>query len=142
MSRGHRVFFDTNVLVYRFDADNDKKRNVVGKLIEKHYSAESGVISTQVIQEFINVCTSKFKPSYSSEQIDKIIDDLLEPLCQQVPNTTYYKKALRLYEDCSISFYDSLILQAALDTGCQTLYTEDLQHGQKFGKLTVINPFL
>jgi len=55
---------------------------------------------------------------------------------------SYYSKALEISERCGFSLYDSLILTASLETKCETLYTEDLQHGQKIHGLTIMNPFL
>lgn len=135
------VFFDTNVLIYRFDTRNDKKQIMADGLIQKHFANKTGIISTQVAQEFINVCLRKFSPAYSIKQVNVVIGELLEPMCQHTPDFLYYKKALKLYEESSISFYDALIVQAAIDTDCQILYSEDLQDGRKFGNLTIKNPF-
>lgn len=138
----NRVFFDTNVVVYRFDAENNNKSKVAERILRQHFNNKTGVVSTQVIQEFLNVSLRKFQHIYSPGQAIRIVEELLEPMCRHTPDFLYYKRALELYDQHSLSFYDALIVQAAIDTNCQVLYSEDLQHGQKFGNLTVQNPFL
>lgn len=59
-----------------------------------------------------------------------------------MPSSTLYERALELQGRYRFSFYDSLVVAAALESGCQKLYSEDLQHGQRVGNLTIENPFL
>ena len=67
--------------------------------------------------------------------------DCLQPLWQVQPSTALYERALKLQTTVSLSFYDSLIVAAALEAGCQRLLTEDLQHGQRIEGLWVEDPF-
>ena len=100
------------------------------------------VISTQVVQEFMNVALKGFAIKLSFAELELVIDDLLKPLCIHLPNFDFYKNALKLCASSSINFYDALIVQAALDCGCTKLYSEDMQDGQRFDNLTIINPFV
>jgi predicted nucleic acid-binding protein len=93
-----------------------------------------------VLQELCNVFLGKL--SVKPEELVDIIDSLLGDLVAHTPSVPYYERAIGLKKRYGLSFYDALIVQAAIDLGCETLYSEDLQDGQKFGTLTVTNPFL
>jgi len=133
------VFFDTNVLVYAYDRREPAKQRVARALLEEKAVDKEGAISTQVVQEFCNVGLSKL--NISSDAMAIVIDGLLGPLLAHTPSGGFYKRAIVLQEQCGLHFYDTLILQAALDLGCSTLYSEDLQDGQTFGTLMIKNPF-
>jgi predicted nucleic acid-binding protein len=135
------VFFDTNVLVYQFDKTAPKKQRQAIELIERYGFDGRAMISTQVAQEFMNVALKGFAIKLTPTELELVIDDLLKPLCAHSPNFDFYRRALRLCASNSISFYDSLIVQAALDCGCVKLYSEDMQDGQQLDSLTIINPF-
>jgi predicted nucleic acid-binding protein len=70
------------------------------------------------------------------------LNSVLLPLCQHFPSINLYDKALMLREETEYSFYDSLILAAAIEMGCKTLLSEDLQDGRTIHNLTILNPFL
>lgn len=131
---GDRRFFDTNILVYAFAAD-DRRSARAEALI-----AAGGVIAVQVLNEFTNVARRKLK--WDWEQIEAslaVIEDLLgvtRPL-----TAALHARAVVLARDSKLSFYDALIVAAATDAGCELLCSEDLQDGQKFGAVTVENPF-
>lgn len=136
-----KVFFDTNILVYQHHRKEPKKQKLVQNIIEQHMLGGTAVISTQVVQEFINVALNKFETSIPVNELKLIIEKQLRLLCKHYPSLDFYERALVLYDYNSLNFYDALIIQAALDINCDTLYSEDLQDGQKFGNLTVRNPF-
>lgn len=137
-----KVFFDTNVLVYQFDRSASKKQQRAQALVEQYGFDGSAAISMQVVQEFINVALKKFADKPSPSELGLIIDDLLKPLCAHLPSFEFYERSLRLHATNSLSFYDALIVQAALDLGCRQLFSEDLQTGRRFGDLEIINPFV
>lgn len=137
-----KVFFDTNVLVYQFDQTAPAKQKRAQKLIEQHILEERGVISSQVVQEFMNVATKKFKVKISKDELELVMNDVLKPLCQHTPTFDFYERALSVYRYHKTSFYDALVVQAALDLGCKTLYSEDLQPNRNYGSLTIVNPFV
>ena|SRR5687767_9797128 len=135
------VFLDTNVFVYTKDPGNLRKQRIAQKLIAEAIHEQKGLVSTQVIQEFCNVMLKKAEEPMSPRDLDELLADILFPMLRQGPSPDFYRRTLRLFEHESISFYDALIVQAALDLGCKTLYSEDLQDGRKYGKLTIKNPF-
>jgi predicted nucleic acid-binding protein len=129
-----RRFFDTNILVYAFAADDPRSGRAEALI------AVGGVISVQVLNEFTNVTRRKLK--WDWEQIEAslaVIEELLDvarPLTADL-----HAKGVVLARDFKLSFYDALIVAAATDAGCELLCSEDLQDGQKFRALTVENPF-
>ncbi len=137
-----RVFFDTNVLVCQFDKTSPRKQKRAIELIEQYGFDGKATISTQVSQEFMNVALKKFAVKMSTAELELIIDNLLKPLSSHSPDIDFYKRALKLCTSNSINFYDALIVQAALDCGCVKLYSEDMQDGQQFDGLKIVNPFV
>ncbi len=128
------VFFDTNVLIYA--QQDGEKAEVARRLL-----AEGGFISIQVINEFTQVSRRKLGRSWS--EIGPAIADILAVLPPPLPITLAMSDAARrLAEAYSLSFYDALIIAAALEARCTTLLTEDLQDGQRFDDLIVLNPFV
>jgi len=136
-----KFFLDTNILVYTFDASAPTKQQIARELISTALSTQQGVISYQVVQEFLNVATRKFSSPLNRHDANTYLDKVLTPLCELFPSMIYYTKALEVSERWGFSLYDSLIITASLQTECETLYTEDLQHGQVIHGLTIINPF-
>jgi len=134
-------FLDTNVLVYTFDKSAPDKQAKANTLLEQALLGE-GCISFQVIQEFLNLALRKFDPPMTEAQAKRYLQTTLEPLCLIYADSELYRKALDMRERWRFSFYDSVIVAAAVEAGCSILYSEDLQHNQKIGILTIINPFL
>jgi len=136
-----KFFLDTNILVYTFDTTAPAKQQIARQLVSTALSSQQGIISYQVVQEFLNVAKRKFSPPLTSPDANIYLDKVLTPLCELFPCMNYYSKALEISERWRFSFYDSLIITASLETECEILYTEDLQHGQKIHGLTIMNPF-
>jgi len=134
-------FLDTNVLVYTFDKSSPEKRNRARQLVEEALATQKGAISYQVIQEMLNVATRKFASPLTPEQARRYLSDVLEPLCAVYASSDLFRKAINLQGRWQFGFYDSLIVAAALQAGCETLYTEDLQHQQAVESLTIVDPF-
>jgi predicted nucleic acid-binding protein len=132
-------FLDTNVFVYLFDETNDYKRERAESLVQQALANETGCISYQVVQETINVITKKLNAP--PEKARQVLDRVLAPLWRVNPTRTLYQRGLDLQARYRLSFYDSLIVAAALDAGCKTLYSEDLQHGLQIEGVTITNPF-
>lgn len=137
-----KAFVDTSVLVYQFDSTDELKRSKARSLVRELVSDNRGVISSQVIQEFMNVALRKFRLPMTANELEDIARDLLGPLCEHFPTTEFYLRALKLHDGASLSFYDALIVQAAQDLGCDVLYSEDFQDGQIIGSLKIVNPFV
>ena len=139
MSAGD-FFLDTNILVYAFHSDSTAKQKIAGELVNKAAQGK-GCISFQVVQEFINLALKKFRPTPPIDEIKLVMKDILLPICKVTSNAGFYHDALDVHHFTRLSWYDSLILQAAVETGCKTLYSEDLQDGFKYHGVTVVNPF-
>ena len=135
-----KFFLDTNILIYSFDLHNSLKRTISEKLIKNALSGD-GFISFQVIQEFLNVSTRKFENPMNSEEAKHYISKVLFPICKIFPTEELYYFVLEIHEKFKFSFYDSLIIAAALQANSKILYSEDLQHNQKIYDLTIVNPF-
>jgi predicted nucleic acid-binding protein len=130
-----KAFFDTNVLIYAF-AVGDPHRERAMNLV-----AAGGLISVQVLNEFINV--SRRKLGYDWAEIIKnrsVLFMLLEP---PIPlSLDLHDGAVTLARRYGYSIYDALILAAGLQAGCDVLYSEDMQHAQAIGGMTIRNPFV
>lgn len=132
-------FFDSNVFVYLFDEVDDRKRGTAERMVAEALASGSGVVSYQVAQEVLNVLTRKLGVAPSDAR--RFLDAVLAPLWRVGPSPELYMRALDVRERYGFSFYDALVVAAALDAGCTRLLSEDLQHGQRIGDLTVVDPF-
>lgn len=135
-----RCFVDTNILVYAHDRAAGSKHKHAQSLVEELWNSGMGVLSTQVLQEFcVSVRRSASHP-LSVEETGRIIEDYSK--WEVVVNTAAsIADALRIEARYKVSFWDALVLQAAESAGVETLYSEDLAAGQKYGAVRVINPF-
>jgi len=137
-----RFFLDTNILVYTFDHADTEKRDRARGLVERALVAGDGVISYQVVQEFLNVAGRKFaRPLKPADQI-RYLESVLVPLCAIYPSDTFYRRGIDIAERYGYGFYDSLIIAGALAAGASRLYSEELQHGQRIEGATIVNPFV
>ena len=134
-------FFDTNVLLYTLDDVDQRKRGIANALIVDAIAADNCCISYQVVQETLNVLTRKLTPTMTSEDKQGFVDRMLLPLWRVMPSIGLFREGMSIQDRYRFSFYDSMIVAAALSAGCRRLYSEDLQHGQKIGKLEIVNPF-
>lgn len=130
-----RFFADTNIVVYALDSDSSKRQRALAVLRRRP------VISTQVVNEFLSVLLNK-------QRLERVkanrLAQILLRRCEVVPLTaTIVTDAMRLGERYQLSHWDALIVAAAISSGCESLYSEDMQAGQIFeGQLTVLNPFV
>lgn len=132
-----KVFFDTNVLVYAHTDIDTVKQSIAQNLILNNES----FISSQVIQELANTLFRKFKHTW--KDIEKVISEAIDNNSLQINSGPTVLKACKIAERYAFSFYDSLIIAAAIECGCTVLYSEDMNHGQVIEeKLKIINPFL
>ncbi|MDO7876321.1 PIN domain-containing protein [Hymenobacter sp. ASUV-10] len=132
-----RIFLDTNVLVYAYSAFEPVKQ---AQALVASNSGERW-ISTQVLIEFVNVSQRKLKASWPDIQTTLI--EITSNNQVIATSTVTIAHATRLAHRYDFSWFDSLIVAAALECGCETLYSEDLQHGQVIEQtLRVVNPFL
>jgi predicted nucleic acid-binding protein len=130
-----RYFLDSNIALYLFDKDPDRVQKVK-QLLETH-----PVISTQVANEFINVCLRKFR--FPMEETFQYATALLDSCEVMAMDESITRSAMDLCLRYKLSNWDALIVAAALQADCSILYTEDMQHEQAIEKqLKLINPFL
>ena len=128
-------FFDTNILIYAFAANEPRGARAEALI------AEGGVVGVPVLNEFTNVTRRKLGWDWSQvEAALAVIQDLLAPV--RPLTVGIHEQAVVLARVHALSFYDALIVAAAAEAQCRLLFSEDLQHGRKFGAITVDNPFL
>ena len=129
-----KPFFDTNILVYAF-LERDPRQEVAKMLL-----AEGGVIGVQTINEFVAVARRKLGMNWV-EVVEAL--DAIRVLCPvPLPLTMEtHEAALRIAARYEYHIFDSLVIAAALEASCSTLYSEDMQDGQKIQGLTIRNPF-
>lgn len=134
-----RQFFDTNILVYSRDPDDAAKRALARGLIEAAIADEFFVVSTQVLVEFY-ATTVRRKLLGPAQALDLV---RLWGQHDTVPHTpALVISGLELHQAHSLSVWDGLIVQAALEARCEVLLSEDLPHGRRFGDLEIANPFV
>ncbi len=127
------AFFDTNILVYSF-SENEKRGVALAAL------SDGGVISVQVLNELTNVLRKKQMRDWRT--IESALSVLRLRFPDIVPLTAQlHETALPLARDHGLTIYDALIVAAAFEAGCDTLFSEDLQHDRVFGRVTIRNPF-
>ncbi|AGB18619.1 PIN domain-containing protein [Thermoanaerobacterium thermosaccharolyticum] len=134
-------FVDTNILVYAHDISAGRKHEIAKKLLKDLWNTRNGCLSTQVLSEFYVTITKKVKRPLSPSQASQIISDLgLWKL--DTPNVEDILDAIQISQRYMISFWDSLIVCSAINLDCSIIWSEDLNSGQYFDKVKVVNPFL
>lgn len=130
-----RVFVDSNIVLYALDADQQKHETAWNLLFTKPY------ISLQVINECSNVLNRKRQ--WPAEDVAQTLERILQFVIVEPTDIATVRSAWKLQARYRFSYFDSLIIAAALAADCSTLYSEDMQHGQVIaGRLTISNPFL
>jgi predicted nucleic acid-binding protein len=130
-----RIFLDSNVVIYAYFKQDEKKQHISKELV-----SQNAIISTQVLQELTNTLHRKMGVDYSI--VRSILHECLKN-CNLNTNTSgTVFSALDIAERYGFSFYDSLIVAAALESKCKILYSEDMQHNQQIENLTIKNPFV
>lgn len=134
------VFVDSNVLVYRRDASEVAKQPQAAAWIEHLWRTRSGRLSIQVLQEYYQVVTRRLKPGLSPSEARQEVRELMtwRPAAM---DAEVVSGAWEIEDRYGLSFWDALIVSAALRTGCRRLLTEDLQAGQELDGVLVVDPF-
>ncbi len=133
------AFFDTNVLVYCTDATAPKKQALARDLVARCAAAGDAVLSTQVLIELFHTVVRKQKmPQATAQALTSAYSAW--PVIHSDAGLVF--AAIEMSMAHQLSIWDAMVVTAALRADAQTLYTEDLSHGQRFGKLAVVNPFL
>ena len=130
-------FFDTNVLVYAIDRTEPQRMAVARERVREAMQSQSLVISTQVMLEFYAVALRR--QLAAPETVTALLREWAEGAISTTPDLLW--RAFEIQQRLKFSLWDAAIVQAALDAGCDVLYTEDLQAGRQIGPLEVVNPF-
>jgi predicted nucleic acid-binding protein len=137
-----KFFLDTNIFVYAAVDDDLGKSERAAALIEEALITGRGVVSYQVVQEFFNVATKRLQNRMKSGDQQEYLRAFFGSLLQIQSSLALYFEALQFKERYQLAWYDSLVVCAAIQAECTVLYSEDMQHGQRFGTLEIQNPFL
>ncbi|MCB1588670.1 MAG: PIN domain-containing protein [Xanthomonadales bacterium] len=135
-----RAFVDSNLWIYRLDPREPVKAKRLGRWLRDLESHSQIVISTQVMIEVRSVLTRKFVPALPADAVGEVLAAMA---AFEVVNTdaTLVQDAHVLTSRLQLSWFDALIVEAAVRSGCERLYSEDLQHGRTIDGLTILNPF-
>jgi predicted nucleic acid-binding protein len=135
-----REFVDANVLVYAFDSSAGNKKARAEELLARLWSDGTGCLSVQVLQEFFVTVTKKVaRPLSLDEAADRIRElstwTVFAPTAKDVPG------AIALQKQAKLTFWDAMVLQAAVESGCDVLWSEDLNDDQVIRGVRIRNPF-
>jgi predicted nucleic acid-binding protein len=135
------TFFDSNIFVYALDFSEPEKRLTAIARIEQGRTNGTVALSTQVLHEFYSICRLKLKPELPHDEAAKAVGHLCEFLVLG-STAVSVQSALNLVQQHQLGWWDALILEAAMRVDADLLVSEDGQHGRRFGKLRVENPFM
>jgi predicted nucleic acid-binding protein len=136
----NRTFVDTNVLVYAYDTSEKVRRPIAVDELSRLWDSRSGILSTQVLQEFYATATRKLQPTMARTDAREVVMlyDHWKPVQVDLPLIV---AASRLEETHTLSFWDALIVETAQRAGATRLLSEDLQDGRRIGSVVIENPF-
>ena len=135
-----KVFVDTNIIIYAYDVTAGRKHSTARVIIADLWNSGLGVVSTQVLQEFFVNVVQKIPKPIPKQQAKDIVRDFLK--WHVVVNTgDSIIEAIDICLRFGYSFWDSMIIEAAIKGGVSVLITEDLKDGQVVGGVTIKNPF-
>jgi len=138
MEHKSKAAFDTNILVYLLSDQDRKKTELVEDLWRAH---RRKFVPYQVLQELVWVLYRKMgaKP----EELELFITSLFGNPEVEIgkPDKTVFQRAFRIFREMKFQYWDSFVLAESEASGCDVLYTEDMQHGRQVGKLAICNPF-
>ncbi len=136
---GLMVFFDTNIFIYIVSAapaDRAKREIAQRLLLEFEFG-----LSVQILQEFMDVTLRKTQLGVTHAEISDMVRHMIGyPLVET--SVALAQRAFEIKTRFGIRYWDAAMVAAALELGCHTIYSEDLSHGQDYGGITVLNPFL
>jgi predicted nucleic acid-binding protein len=132
-------FLDTNVLVYAYDSSSPGKQNIAKEFVRRAL-AGGGVVSSQVLAELAAVLLHKVSPPAPAKSVNAILD-ALAPIKLIAPDADLIRRAVEAHATYGVHFYDGMIVAAAERAGCERIWSEDLNPGQKYFGVTVTNPF-
>ena len=134
-------FLDSNIFVYQLDRSDLRKSEVATVILERGTDG-TAVTSFQVVQETLSVISRNLPLSAPTTEARRYLDEVLSLYWTVMPSVRLYQAAIEIQSRYGFHFYDSLIIAAALEAGCDRLLSEDFQHGQRIEGLAIVNPFL
>jgi predicted nucleic acid-binding protein len=135
-----RVFVDSNVFVYRLDASEPEKRAVADEYVRRLWEKRNGRLSVQVLNELYVTVTAKLDPGLDHASARRCVESLLA--WRPIPlDSRLVRASFAVRERYQLAWWDSLIVAASQRADCRYLLSEDLQAGQKFDGVEVVNPF-
>lgn len=140
MSADGRAFVDTNILVYAHDETAGPKREAARAIVEQLWESGRGCISVQVLQELFVTLTQKLPSPLDRPTATRVVEDFAE-WTVHAPVADDVLRAIRFQGRHRTSFWDAMIVQSASQLGCDLLYSEDLNAGQRYDGVLVVNPF-
>ena len=139
VARPLRSFLDTNILLYCDDPAHVSKQGRALELVLEHKAQRTGVVSLQVLQEYFVNATRKLglDPGLARQKVETYSRfDVFEPVAADILAAIDFHRLHR------ISYWDALVIHCARRSGCRVVLTEDLQHGQVFDGVEIVNPFI
>ena len=130
-----KVFIDSNIFIYGYSNNDEIKKTTTIKWLEKY----DCISSTQAINELSNVFLRRY--NYDVEQVKNIISEIQAYCDVRLINIDVIKHALNIHEKYGYSYYDCLMLSAAIQNNCAYIFSEDMQDGQKIDGLEIVNIF-
>lgn len=134
-------FVDTNILVYAHDTSAGDKHHAAKNILQDLWASRRGCLSIQVLQEFFIIVTRKIPRPLSGETTKQIIVDLAFWRIHS-PDVSDILEAIGIHNEYHISFWDAMIIQSAIRLGSRRIWSEDLNPGQTYRGVQVVNPFL
>ena len=137
-----RFFLDTNAFVYLFDTTAPAKAKKAARLVRGAVDTVKGIVSYQVVQEFFKVAFRRFAEPMTAAEAEQYLITVFRPLLAIHSSPALFVEALRIAGKCRLAWYDSIMVASALEGQCDTLYSEDFQHGREIEGLRIENPFV
>ncbi len=133
-------FLDTNILVYAYDRSAGQKHELAAQLMQACWEDENGCLSIQVLHEFFMTVTRKITAPLDYQTARQIVSDLAQWRLH-TPGAKDLLEAIDLQQNHQLAFWDAQLIQSAASLGCKQVFSEDLNHGQMYGEVRVVNPF-
>ena len=139
--KGEKMFLDTNIIVYAYDKSAEAKHHIAQQILIDLWQSGMGIISTQVLQEFFVRVTNKISKPLGTAVAKEVLNDFMT-WDIVVNDKDSIMQAIDIHTRYRYSFWDALIIQAAIKGGASLLCSEDLQSGQIIHGIKILNPFL
>jgi predicted nucleic acid-binding protein len=131
-------FVDTNIFVYAHEGGAGSKHSKAADLLTRLFDEQAGALSVQVLTEFYVIATKKL--GMKSQEAEDVLTDLASWTIHR-PTHADVLRACRIHREQQVSWWDALIVNSAVELGCDVLWSEDMAAGRRHGALTIRNPF-